>query len=92
MVKGISGTTSSIFTFILQESQRRRKKVAGNLFEKIMAENFSSKKRPREEEEPDYENNQKMMNKMAISTYLSIVTLVTLSMRTKFSNQKPWGG
>lgn len=29
---------------------------------------------------------------MAISTYLSIVTLVTLSMRTKFSNQKPWGG
>ena len=92
MVKGISGTTSSIFTFILQESQRRRKKVAGNLFEKIMAENFSSKKRPREEEETDYENNQKMMNKMAISTYLSIVTLVTLSMRTKFSNQKPWGG
>ena len=37
-------------TFTLQESQRRRKKVAGNLFEEIMAENFSSKKRPREEE------------------------------------------
>ena len=50
MVRGIPGTTSSIFTFILQESQSRRNKVAGNLFEEKMAENVSSKKRPREEE------------------------------------------
>lgn len=49
MVK-VSGTTHQSITFTLQEVSEEKKESGWKLFEEIMAESVSSKKRPREEE------------------------------------------
>ena len=86
---GALGTTSSVLTFTLWESQKERVKGVENVFDEIMAENFP---KPKKETDFQVQKAQRVPNKMnpnrPTPRYIKIIKMVKVKENFKGSKKK----